>query len=87
MAAHRYGVERFVLISTDKAVNPTNIMRSHKRFCEMIIQSMKGYSKTEYVAVRFGNVLGSMGLLFLYSKANRNGWSCNYNDKELLGIL
>lgn len=61
MCARNHNIKRFVMISTDKAVNPTNVMGASKRMCEMIIQTMQKTCNTEFVAVRFGNVLGSNG--------------------------
>lgn len=82
--ADKYGVQRFIMISTDKAVNPTNIMGASKRLCEMIIQSMDKTSQTEFVAVRFGNVLGSNGSVIpLFKKQIARGGPITLTHREI----
>lgn len=84
--AKKYEAQKFVLVSTDKAVNPTNIMGATKRCCEMIVECMsQGKSKTEFVAVRFGNVLGSNGSVIpLFERQISSGGPITVTDPEII---
>lgn len=81
----QYGAERFMMVSTDKAVNPTNIMGATKRMCEMLVQSASLHGKVKYSATRFGNVLGSAGSVIpLFKRQIANGGPVTLTDKRII---